>query len=219
VLLLDTEDLLLHLALHLAYHHHFERAALKGLVDVTMVLDHADPPVDWRRLASRADAWGAADFTRATLRVARDVLGARVDDDALAALGASDEDEAVAGVATRYILTPAVELPVAIDEMGRSAGLTGRLGHLLRAVFLSPAQMRELYGLRPGSPLAWLYYPVRVIDLLARRGSLAMRLMLRTASVEPTLDRAQDGRTLERWAEAAAAAQTNARAPREESTS
>jgi hypothetical protein len=103
-------------------------------------------------------------------------------------------------VVRRFILTPAIDVSDSILHIQRTRGWSRRLSLLFRAVFLSPRQIREVYGLRPGSPVAWLYYPVRVVDLLKRRGGLLARVAARSRAVRPLRDRERDRRRIERWA-------------------
>ena len=194
---LGTEDLLLHLCLHLAYHHQFDRAALKGLADMATVIARNETEIDWRSLVDRSAEWGATPFVRCSLELARRLLGAPVPESTIAALG---PDDGIADTVLQHVLAPTVELPGSIEDQLRGEG-GGRLGQLLRSVFLPASRMRELYGLPAGSHRVWPWYAVRMVDLITRRGSLMARLLARTPDVRPTLDRDRDRDIIRRWAD------------------
>lgn len=195
--LMSAEHLLIHLCLHLAYHHKFERASLKGLVDIATVTRQ---PIDWAELARTANAWNTGGFVYATLRLVRDVLRARVPEDALGRLDRSAEDEEVVAIARRFVLTPSIELSQSLVEIHRATGWRNRLSMFLRGVFLTPGRVRALYGDDDASRSLWVLYTMRITDLLRRQGGLLARIAMRTRAVSPVLDREKDRRRLERWA-------------------
>jgi hypothetical protein len=197
---LCDEDLLLHLCLHASYHHRFDRYALKGLLDVSTLVDRCADTLDWNDVAATANTWRAGGFVYCTLRLVREILGAQVPPSVLSALTHDAADDEVMAVAERYILTPPVDLPEAVLDMRRHRGLAERLALFVRGVFLPREQLRRMYGLRPGSPLIAGLYVVRLFDLLRRRGGIMLRTLFRAQSVEPTLERENDRQEIERWA-------------------
>jgi hypothetical protein len=194
---LSPEHLLINLCLHLAYHHKFERAALKGLVDIATAIRRTT--VDWPAFARSANDWKAGPFAYATLRLARDILNAPVPDDVFDELDHGAEEDAVVDVARRYVLTPAVDVTESLVEIQRTHGWPKRLKLFLRGVFPPPHRLRRIYGLEPRSRMVWAFYPVRVIDLLRRRGGLLARVAARTSDVSPVRDRERDRQRIEQW--------------------
>lgn len=199
VRVLAPEDLLLHLALHLSYHHRFQRAALKGLNDIAAVLARQGPDVDWSALAARAGEWGMAGYLYSTLRLTEDLLGARIPSTLYERLPRSPADEEMVGIARRYILTLHGALPSVFVELAKSQSLPHRVGVLLRAVFPPRRDMERIYGLRAGTPLVFPYYGLRLLGLLKRRGGLLLRPMRGRPIFEGILDRDRDRSALERW--------------------
>jgi hypothetical protein len=195
---LHPEHLLLHLCLHTSYHHRFDRAALKGLLDVATVVRQAGERLDWARLVETANRWEMGRFAWSTLRLTEAVLEVDMPADTLAGLARVPEDEAMVDVALRYLLTPEMELPDAY-RAARRRGRAGRTAALAAGVFPPPARMREIYGLRPGSPLAYPYYAIRLGDLLIRRGTIVLRMLFRTADTRSTLQRDRDRARIEEW--------------------
>ena len=205
VRLLAPEDLLLHLALHGSYHHGFDRAALKALVDVNTVVAKHRGELDWAGLAQRANSWGAGGFVYTTFRLAGKILGTPVLASVLRELRHQPADEAIVEVAERYILQPQVELPKAYLELARSRGLRERGLLVLDQVFPPRDTMERIYGLKPGTPLVYPYYLGRLLDLLARRSRLLLRSLLRTEALHPALDREDARLRIESWVKSSAA--------------
>lgn len=199
VRLLSHEDLLLHLALHSSYHHRFDRSAFQGLVDLhTVVVRHAGE-IDWRALADRAVEWKAAGFLYATLRLTREVLGSPIPADVLQSLPREPEDERVVEVARRYILMPGQQLPAVYVKLARSRSPSERLTLLLRNVFLPRSTMERVYGLESGAKWLLPYYVHRVARLLAKRGTLSLRALLRTEAMRAPIDREEQRLRIEGW--------------------
>jgi len=202
VRLLAPEDLLLHLSLHLSYHHRFERAALKGLVDIATVIAVHGHELDWAALAARATAWGASGYLYTSLRLARQVTAAPVPAEFLAALPHERADEEVVAVAERYILMLEADLPPVFLALARDVSPGGWARRLAAAVFLPRARMEQVYGLRPGTALVYPYYGLRAASLLWTRGRVLLHALFGTRTMQRTLDHDRDRELLARWSPA-----------------
>jgi len=198
VRLLSPEDLLLHLVLHLSYHHRFKRSALKGLVDIATVID-ADEDRDWAVVTKRAAAWQASGYLYTTLRLAAELLAAPVPRGVLQALPHTAADEDIVEVAQRYVLMLRAEVSSAYLALAGSGTLSERMKVVIGALFLSRERMELNYGLRTGSPLVYPAYLLRLASLLWRRSALLFRSFFGTRAIQPTLTRKQDELRLDRW--------------------
>jgi len=199
VLALSPEDLLLHLCLHTSYHHRFDRMALKGLVDIDMVIAAFEGRLDWRRVARIARDWGAGSYVYSTLRLVTMILETPVPKAALAALDRKMEDEAIIELARQFVLTPIVDLPPGFREVRSSRSLPKQAASVARGIFLPRRHMRRLYHLREGSPLVYLYYGVRVFDLLRHRGALGLQVLMHRRQVQPALFREAARERIAAW--------------------
>jgi len=199
VAVLAPEHLLIHLCLHLAYHHKFERSALKGLIDVATVLARSDH-IDWDAFVSTANRWKAGCFAYTTLRLAKEALDAGVPAAALARLDHGERDDDVVTIAGRFILAPTVEVFESLVELQRTRSWKKRFTMFLRGVFPPPERLREIYGLAPRSPLVWTLYPVRIADLIRRRAGVLARVVVRAPTVTPHFDRERDRLRIAEWA-------------------
>lgn len=194
---LATEDLLLHLSLHASYHHRFDWSALRGLVDIDRVVAHC--PVDWKALAERANAWGAAAFVYTTLRLTRELLGTPVPPSCFDSLRHEPDDEAVVELARQHVLSLELELPTAYLELADKPGLRERWRLIRHRVFLPRETLERLYGQGDEGVLVYSSYLRRVIDLLGRRGRLLLQALLRTKTVHFALVREANRRRIEGW--------------------
>ncbi len=199
VRLLSPEDLLLHLTIHLSHQHHFRRAALKGLVDISTLISAEGSAIDWSLLAARARAWGAPGVLFTTLRLTTELLGTPVPAAVFAMLPHEARDEEIVGVARRYILTLYAVVPTAYQKIAHQASPGERLKLLVSALFLPREHMEEIYGLRAGSLLLYPCYLLRLGSLAWNRGDLLRQSLFHGPAIQQALNREQDLETLERW--------------------
>lgn len=199
VLVPAAEDMVLHLALHTSYHHRFSRAALKTLCDVCAVIGDENGRFDWHTLVTIANNAGAGPFVYCTLRLASAMLACPVPGRVLDRLEHSREDDDMFAAARHYVVTPPIELPVTYEEMNERTGLGGKVRVLREAFFPAPPRLREIYGLPEGSLRTPLFYLIRPLDLLIRRGRIAIEMLLRTERVRPSLEREHNRNRINRW--------------------
>jgi hypothetical protein len=197
--LLSAEDLLLHLALHGSYHHRFDRSALKGLVDIHAVVARQGNDINWQMLADRANAWGASGYAYTTFRVASEVLGTPFPQALWGALPHQPADDDVVDVVRRYILMPRLEMPKVYVKLAQTRTVRERSSLLFRSVFLSREEMEGVYQLRPGTPLVYAYYGLRLGSLLMKRSPLLLGASSPTRGMRSTVDRENARLRIERW--------------------
>jgi class 3 adenylate cyclase len=199
VRLLGVEDLLLHLTLHASYHHRFQRSAVKGLMDVHVVIVRHEADIDWSLLAERAGEWDAAGFLYTTLCLATQILRTPVPPNVLAGLPHDPEDDAVVEIARRYVLGDVEPVPGVYIRLARSRSLRTRVSLMLQHLFLPRLTMERIYRLPEGTAL-WPYYAHRLGSLLFRRGRLLARSLFRTPAVRSTIPREEERLRIQRWA-------------------
>jgi hypothetical protein len=199
-LALSTEDLLIHLSLHVSYHHRYARAPLKALLDVAAVITRFGEEIDWEALCARANAWGAGRFVFSTLELARVVLNVPIAPTHFASLHREPGDYEMVAVAARYVTSPFEPLPATLEELADTTGI-GRLRLFARSLLLPPGQIRERYGLRPGSPFTPLLYLIRPFDLLYRRIPLLAQALAQSPEARGLRQREADRKRINRWVE------------------
>ncbi len=78
-LVLSAEDLILHLCIHVCFHHNpYQFNGLRTLCDIKEAIRHYYDQIDWDALTHRAVNWGADKAVYLTLRLAKELLNARV---------------------------------------------------------------------------------------------------------------------------------------------
>jgi len=82
-LVLSPEDLIVHLCMHLSFHHQFQFAGLRGLCDIKETIKHYDSQINWGKVKSRAEEWRVRNGVYLSLLLSRDLTGAKIPDDAL----------------------------------------------------------------------------------------------------------------------------------------
>ena len=121
------------------------------------------------------------------LRLAKEMLGAAVPDDVLRALPSDNLDDALR--TARFMTLEGNQicrgLPAQVASISNARTWSGRISVLWRSVFVPTKLLAANYGLPPQSPRVFLYYPVRLKDLLKRYGSPVLRLLQR----DPALTR------------------------------
>jgi Uncharacterised nucleotidyltransferase len=141
---LGREDLVLHLAAHLAVHH-----TLTGLLrywDVALVLERWGAELDWPALVARAERWGLRHALFFVLRGARDTFAAPVPPAVLQALRPAGPRAALLATLVRgrdTLSLVRLEHLVTLLLVDRGRDLYGPLRH---AVWPSADWMRARYG-------------------------------------------------------------------------
>lgn len=198
---LAAEDLIVHLCLHVAYHHCFERAVLRSLCDLAAIVEHHARSVDWSLVSRLARESRAERFVRCTLILARDLLSTPIPE--LPDLEREDGDVEIVQAVTNAIVTPPARLPAAYHELTHRRGLRARLELMVETLFPGRAVIASLHQL-PARSRWWLVYAaIRPLDLLVRRGRVAARLLFRSRALRPTLLREQSRRRIHEWVEEA----------------
>src|SRR5688572_24563105 len=192
------DDLLLHLSVHAALQHRF-RMRLRHLCDIAVTLTRFRDRIDWDRLAVVANASGASRFVYCSLRVAESVLGAPVSPTGVNKLARKTADEAIIPIVREYFLAASLELPAAYRAARDAQGLVQKAGIVLKSIVPAPSRLRVIYGLPARARSVYLYYPVRLADLVARRGRVLVEMARGSARFRLTLRREEIATQIDRW--------------------
>ena len=135
---LSNENLLLHLALHTSYQHHFN-SGLKPFCDIAELLLHHRGEIDWGRLTRDAEEWGLAKSLYLTLTMVEDLLKVNVPRGALEALEPGDFNPKVVSVLREHVLAGHPDLTINLAEIMDEAGSLDKVIRLWRRIFIPPA--------------------------------------------------------------------------------
>lgn len=198
VMAMAPDDLLLHLSLHAALQHRF-RMRLRHLCDIAVTITRFRDTIDWDRLAAVAKASAASRYVYCALRVAESVLGAPLPPAAVDRLARTAVDEAIVPVVRDYFLAASLELPQAYRAAREARGFSRKAETVLRSIVPAPARMRAMYGLPPRGLSVYFYYPVRIADLVARRGRVLLEMARGSDRFRLTLRREAMATRIDRW--------------------
>ena len=178
---LAAEDLILHLAMHTSYQHDFVMG-LRPSCDLAALLRRHGEAIRWEDVGERAGRWGWQRGVYLALRLAQELLGAAVPDAVLADLQPPDFAPGVLAAAKGQVFAKsevAAEMPSGLTQLTASSGRREKAATLLRSVFPTRAFLAKVYGVPVASPRLYLYYPVRLKDVLMTRSSAAWQLLRR----------------------------------------
>ena len=179
VLGLSPEDLLLHVVMHTTYQHFFVMG-LRPFCDVAAVVRRFGDAIEWGAVRQRAEQWGWRRGTYLALRLAKELVGAAVPEAILHDLRPADFDEAILAIAREQAFTDSViseAISPGLAQLRVDSGSLEKAIQLVKMVFPSPQMMAHMYGTPPDSVRTYLYYPVRLKDVLMKRSRSAWRLM------------------------------------------
>jgi hypothetical protein len=166
VLALAPEDLLLHLCTH--YCQHAFRAGLRHLYDIVETLNFYQKKLVWEPLISRSIQWKTDKCLYLMLYLAQEMLGAQVPPPVSDALHPASFSPEIAHLATMRILNKGQSdnIHPNLAILWRDLPIKERATSLINGLFPFPEYIEQKYSLPPGSKKVYLYYLVRLKDLL-----------------------------------------------------
>ncbi|MGZ8377079.1 MAG: nucleotidyltransferase domain-containing protein [Gemmatirosa sp.] len=199
VLALSPEDLLLHLATHMA-HSHVLGASLTSVHDILAWTTTFGATADWDALVRRARGARVHGFVYAALALARTTFGAEVPDAPLVALHASDVDDVIVAHALALLAAPPFVIVGARAVTNPRDGVAARARRIARALLVSPA--REHLGPRlPARSNEGRAHAAQRDGYFARWSTL-LRLLVAPTAGWATARQVVRVRALRRWAAA-----------------
>jgi hypothetical protein len=138
-------------------------------------------------------------FVTCTLAVASTLLGPPLPDEALARLAPAPSDAALVSAARAFVMAAPLRLPLTYRQARRVEGARDKAHVVLRSVFPTPAKLRAMYDIPPGSWSLPLYYVVRPIDLARRLAGLVAYVGKERERLPLSLERERHGVFIDRW--------------------
>ena len=182
VLVLSTEDLLIHLCVHLSYHHLFGAAGLRTLYDIRETIRYYSGRIQWEVVRDRSREWGIGNSVRLTLLLARDLLNADVPDKVLEGLRQDDLDPRVKTWAMEQIFNhrgASLDLSPHFSLLWNSGTLLEKASHFLKLLIPSTEFISQKYPAPHRSLKNYLFYLVRLKDHLSRYCRATWRILVR----------------------------------------
>ncbi|MEZ4726581.1 MAG: nucleotidyltransferase family protein [Caldilineaceae bacterium] len=165
---LAPQDLLLYTCMHATYRHLFTLGA-RFLCDVDAIVRHYGAVLDWDRLVARAKAWQWHNGVFLGLYLAQQLLATPIPSAALQALQPAEFHVQIVEESLHLIFDDpqaTAEVDGEFAQKWTSLSWPAKIGRGLRMVLLSRRKMATHYPSKANSLKIFLYYPVRVKDLV-----------------------------------------------------
>ena len=190
VLALGIEDLILHLCLHLGYQHHFD-LGLRGLYDIVTVLAHYEGKINWSQLGLTASQWGVERVAGLVLKLAKDLLGANIDEASINQMLVENIPDQLL-VDARTLLLQAGEQRVGMTpdlaRLGQDSNIFRKAKIIGERVFIPRQSLARLYNISPRSPLIFVYYLKRFLDLRRTYGHNVGKFFLPRQEIQQKIE-------------------------------
>jgi hypothetical protein len=178
LLVLGPEDLLLHLCVHTSFHHVFE-SSIKSLYDIKMVIEKFKDVLQWDIFVERAFAWKVEKCVYLTLCIVQKFFGVELADNIITKLKPKNFSPKIISMAEELLFAKAFEnykISTCLSQVWEAEKLGERVSLFIKRVFPSRQEIATMYPVLPWSLRVYMYYPVRIKDLLFRYGRGAFGL-------------------------------------------
>jgi hypothetical protein len=179
VLTLCPEDLLLHVAVHASYTHRFD-FGLRALCDIAEIVRHFGALLAWSTVTERAREWRWERGVYATLRLAKDTVGAAVPENVIRELCPAGATDPIIGVARAHVMRRGARttaLAMDLATLSQRAGLTNKLRLVWAMIFPPKARISRMYAVPVHSRQIYRYYLARLRVVLPSQTPLAFALL------------------------------------------
>lgn len=199
------EDLLLHLCLHASYKHGFE-PGLRLFADIIEILRQHEADIDWSLVHRLTREWDVGKSVYLTLKLAMELLGARLPEGFLDDLRPGDFDEQFVVLAKNQIFSRRAQTTKrrlsAAPEVAQFWGtprLRDKMTLSWKRLFFSRKTMARLYPAPSDSLRIYFYYVVRLRNLLRTYGPDVLRWLRRDQEMLDYAQKGKDLTTLQNW--------------------
>ena len=200
-LVLSNEDLLLHLCIHASYHHRFTFGLLP-LVDIAETIMCHRERINWLKLQMLSEEWGVGRCVYLTLYLAHELLKADVPRQFLRALEPADFTSDLVETALQAIMRPSESSLPMTSNLSRLWGgdaFWRKVTVFLKSAFPSPEVLSTMCPVSSSSKRIYLYYPVRLKELLMRYGKTVVSLLKSDEAATAHRNRIEKGNELVNW--------------------
>jgi hypothetical protein len=200
-LVLSDEDFLLHLCVHAAYHHRFSHGLLP-LRDIAETIKSLEGRIDWCKLEKISGLWGADRCLFMSLYFVKELFGLDLPPEVRKRNLLDDVDSRVIEIARERIYRRACDSLLMTRNISRLWGMSGlreKAKFFLANAFPPPVVLATMYPANPSSKRIYLYYPVRLRDLLARYARTVYSLFRCDAYAVEQVRREEQGNILGDW--------------------
>ena len=189
--MLSGEDMLLHLCLHTSYLHPFS-FGLRPFCDISRLIDHLGPSLDWQTVANRAISQSWQRGVYAALYLASELADASVPANVLEKLKPEDMPDLLMDMIRTQIFTDksfANSIPTPFAQLLESGQWKDKIKIFFQRVFLPRTMMANLYGVPIHSMKLYAYYLKRVFDVIRRHQNTLKKYQQSNSSIKSLSER------------------------------
>jgi hypothetical protein len=201
VLVLSPEDLLLHLCIHLSFHHLFEYAGVRSLCDITETIRHYEGRIDWNVIRDRAKTWRANHAVELSLLLARELLDADIPETVLPKRKAEYLDSQ-AQWAMRRIFNGASggdQLSPFFCFLWRPVSMRQKAAHFFKFMFPPSEHVSERFQTPHGSTRNYVSYVTRVREHFGNYARATWKILTRDAETMQQVTQQNQNTAMREW--------------------
>lgn len=203
VLVLCPEDLLLHLCIHLSFHHEsFQFAGLRTFCDIREAIWCYNGQIEWKSIVKRAKKWGVGNAIYLTLSLVRDLLNVEMPDGDLDALKPDNFDRQLKIWALEKVLYSkdyGLSLSPYFWQLWKPGSFKEKAFHLQKLIFPAPEFVSQKYPSPYGSLKNYIYYIIRLKDHFFKYGRAMWRMMIRNEEMVVSAKQMNENITMREW--------------------
>lgn len=180
VKVLSPVNLMLHLCIHISFHHQF-KADLRHYYDLVALTMFLGNQLDWAEVVRRTEERGWAKGIGLTLYLAQQLFGLPLPS-AVSALISQPDFEPMAQIAMLEMLQNNDFFPGKglfskdVAQFQYQKGIPGQIGYIIQRIFIPKEIMAKKYPVRADSIWVYPYYLVRAKNLIRDHADTVLRM-------------------------------------------
>jgi hypothetical protein len=149
------------------------------MYDIAETINRYSENLNWEKLTQRARQWQWDRGVYLAFRLAKESVGAAVPEDVLQCLRPADFNESLLVMAQTHTYTHQKITRVVsprLAQLWHASNPIDKVLEFLRAIFLPKIVIASMYRISPSSLLLYLYYAIRLRDVLLKYWRVALGL-------------------------------------------
>jgi len=184
-LTLSPEHLIVHLCMHLSFHHHFQFAGLRTFCDIRETIRYFQSQINWGKVHSYSEEWGVKNGVFLTLLLARDLVRAQVPDDVLKELKPEEFNSEHKGWAIKQLFQKKKNDPSLSPyfwKIWRTDSFLKKWFLFFKLIIPSKEFLSQKYPSSINTKYRVYYYMARIVAHFRRYLSVSWRIVTREES-------------------------------------